>query len=286
MKRFRSSLFTSSSILLLALAGCSDDSGKNPGDRDGGAQPDKLAPDTVYEPADDPAVPFALVELFTSEGCNSCPSAEQNVSSLMTQTAAGKLRAFFVAWHVDYWNYLGWTDPFSSKAHSDRQTDYARAMGSSTRYTPQMIVNGTAVVRPASSNTYASDAIRAALQQSTSVSVTIWITAGAASGNELKVAFKTKNAPAGSELYVVFVERGIVITPTAGENRGRTLTHDSTVRAYAKASAAARGTVTIAVPTSLPAVKRENTSLIAFVQDPGNKMKIVGATGIDLKQSK
>ena len=87
---------------------------------------------------------FALVELFTSEGCSSCPSADQNLMRLVDEASKKKLPVYALSFHVDYWNRLGWTDPYSSKAFTDRQRTYAQVMKSDRVYTPQMIVNGKA----------------------------------------------------------------------------------------------------------------------------------------------
>ncbi|MEL7087271.1 MAG: DUF1223 domain-containing protein, partial [Planctomycetota bacterium] len=87
--------------------------------------------------------PFAVVELFTSEGCSSCPPAEAVLNRLDRDARQGHQRIFTLAFHVDYWNRLGWTDPFSDRAYSDRQRDYAVTLRERSIYTPQMVVNGT-----------------------------------------------------------------------------------------------------------------------------------------------
>src|SRR5580704_11614543 len=93
--------------------------------------------------ADDRRVPV-VVELFTSEGCSSCPPAEQLLSRMdRTQPFAG-VRVIALEEHVDYWNSLGWTDPFSSSQYRIRQNDYGRKFSAEGIYTPQMIVNGQA----------------------------------------------------------------------------------------------------------------------------------------------
>ncbi|HQZ13284.1 MAG TPA: DUF1223 domain-containing protein [Devosia sp.] len=81
--------------------------------------------------------PRAVVELFTSQGCSSCPKADA-----MLKDMAAKPDIIALAYHVDYWDYVGWSDTFGSKAHSDHQRDYAESWGSSRIFTPQMVVNG------------------------------------------------------------------------------------------------------------------------------------------------
>ena len=84
------------------------------------------------------AEPVAVLELFTSQGCSSCPPADEILGEL-----AKDKNFITLAYHVDYWNYIGWEDTFSQKAHSDLQRQYARAKGEKRIYTPQLIINGT-----------------------------------------------------------------------------------------------------------------------------------------------
>ena len=81
--------------------------------------------------------PRAVVELFTSQGCSSCPPADALLTSLAERNDVVAL-----AYHVDYWDYIGWQDTFGDKAYSDRQRDYAKSWGSSRIFTPQMVING------------------------------------------------------------------------------------------------------------------------------------------------
>src|SRR5271167_1475342 len=86
--------------------------------------------------------PCAVVELFTSEGCSSCPPADAALAEMAANARKSGAPVFALAFHVDYWNYLGWTDRFSDAAYTRRQSDYARAFNTDQVYTPQMIVNG------------------------------------------------------------------------------------------------------------------------------------------------
>lgn len=87
-----------------------------------------------------PAKGFAVVELFTSEGCSSCPPADQLIGNL--QQDNGGLPLYILAWHVDYWDHQGWKDRFSSSANSQRQQQYLNWLKLETLYTPQIVVNG------------------------------------------------------------------------------------------------------------------------------------------------
>ncbi|HEU4536787.1 MAG TPA: DUF1223 domain-containing protein, partial [Polyangiaceae bacterium] len=110
-----------------------------------GAPHGPTSPKGVPLPLDaKPAPPgaFALVELFTSEGCSSCPPADEALDELAVDAERRGLPVYALSFHVDYWNSLGWVDPFSTSAYTHRQEAYAGRAGSRGLYTPQMFVNG------------------------------------------------------------------------------------------------------------------------------------------------
>ena len=110
--------------------------------RAAGAPPGDDAEVGGFESQPGPGAPFAVVELFTSEGCSSCPPADAFLADLIETARESGQRVFGLAFHVDYWNYIGWTDPFSSSDWSDRQRRYAHALEARQIYTPQLVVNG------------------------------------------------------------------------------------------------------------------------------------------------
>ena len=86
---------------------------------------------------------FALVELFTSQGCSSCPAADKYLSELIEKAKKEGKTIFALSFHVDYWNYIGWRDPYSSKEFTDRQKTYFENTKTTSIYTPQVLVNGS-----------------------------------------------------------------------------------------------------------------------------------------------
>jgi hypothetical protein len=160
------------------------------------------------------AVP-RVVELYTSEGCSSCPPADRWLSGLKGQP--GVITAAF---HVDYWNGLGWPDRFSSPAFTDRQRQGIGVNGARYAYTPQIVVNGRDW-RQASLPAASADAARVRLAWQRSSSGDLKLTAEALPG-----------APSPLRLWWARVEDDHSSRVRAGENRGETLRHDSVVREY------------------------------------------------------
>lgn len=160
------------------------------------------------------AVP-RVVELYTSEGCSSCPPADRWLSGLKGQP--GVITAAF---HVDYWNGLGWPDRFSSPAFTDRQRQGIGVNGARYAYTPQIVVNGRDW-RQASLPAASADTARVRLAWQRSSSGDLKLTAEALPG-----------APSPLRLWWARVEDDHSSRVRAGENRGETLRHDSVVREY------------------------------------------------------
>jgi hypothetical protein len=200
----------------------------------------------------------AVVELFTSEGCSSCPSADAVLAEV---AEAHDPRVFPLAFHVDYWNSLGWTDRFSSPAWSDRQRQYAGAFGTNSVYTPQMIVGGVEQFT-GSDASRASTSIRHAFESHSATRIVI--TADSSGMRDLLVHFHTDSAPTGASVNVALVERNLVTHVESGENGGRTLLHDNVVRAFAtRRLTDADGTMILNLP---PEVDRTHAELFGYVQ--------------------
>jgi hypothetical protein len=227
-------------------------------------------------PATLPSEGFAVVELFTSEGCSSCPPADKLLSQMVTNARKNGSRIYPLAFHVDYWNHLGWTDRFSTAEFSRRQQDYSDALGTRQIYTPQMIVNGSVEF-------VGSDADRAAREISKALArpaaATVKITART-DKDHLHIEYSTTKAD-DMKLSFAVVERGLTSDVKRGENSGRQLQHDNVVRAFKQIAADASGKMDLDLPKSF---SLENATVIAFISDTSTGA-IRGATSTDLSRS-
>lgn len=229
---------------------------------------------------------FALVELFTSEGCSSCPPADALLGELASRGRTKGLSIYCLAFHVDYWNQLGWTDPFSAAEYSTRQKTYARVMRSPQIYTPQMIVNGTEEF-VGSDRLRAEHVIDAALSRSASVKLNLQAARERGDSQEpsptatvatTRVTYAVTGGPKNAVLHVAAVESGLASSVSRGENAGHVLRHENVVRAFSTVplEKGMAGTVTLTVPQGTVA---GHTSIIGYVQD-GSTMAILGAAAI------
>lgn len=220
-----------------------------------------------------------VIELFTSQGCSSCPAADRLLSELISEAETKDLPVYGLSLHVDYWNRLGWKDPYSDRTHTNRQYAYARKLKSSTVYTPQMVVNGiTEFV--GSNRARASNAIKNAL--STGQKTRITVTHVNQSGNRIKASYSIDEAYDNQILNIALVEKDISTEVKRGENRGRQLRHDNVVRAFEQKVRSNKGAVTLQIPQDLDLDK---SSLVLYVQDL-DSFEITGATRVALDQMK
>lgn len=215
---------------------------------------------------------FAVVELFTSEGCSSCPPADANLARIAGMAEQNETPVYVLSFHVDYWNHLGWRDPFSNADFSLRQRHYAKALGSGV-YTPQMVVNG-ATELTGSDESGADEAVEQALQRPAKASLGLSVTFDETK-RELALGYRVENGPSSGLLTLCVVQSSGDIDVRAGENSGRKLVHHNVVRAYETRLVSASGDgewKTVLGSEIDPGRAR----LIAFVQD-STSMGIVGA---------
>ncbi len=212
----------------------------------------------------------AVVELFTSQGCSSCPPADRLLSAIAAEpTLAGKVVP--LAYHVDYWDYIGWTDPFSSSNWSARQKQYAQAYNTNRIYTPQVVVNGTDEM-VGSEERKVRAAIAEALAKKPPVDLDLAVEKTTGGLRAQVTASHAAALPRDADVLVALVENGLVTKVGRGENGGRTLKNDAVVRrlekAFALAAAAGgRGTGAIELPIGESAPGRK-LGVAAFAQDP------------------
>jgi len=172
-----------------------------------------------------PTHTVALLELYTSEGCSSCPPADRVVSGLKNAAAAGMVVP--LSMHVDYWNYIGWTDRFSKAEFTQRQRSLADRVNSSVIYTPEMFLTGKEL------RGWRGD-LQGTIAETNKLPAraNIGIKLGAAEGGKLPVEISVKAAP-GAKLFMALYENGLSSQVKAGENNGVTLNHDFVVRGWA-----------------------------------------------------
>ncbi len=238
------------------------------------------------------AVPV-LVELFTSEGCSSCPPADEALTRLEQTQPVGGAQIIALGQHVDYWNRLGWTDPFSSAMFSQRQSDYARAFGKDGVYTPQMIVDGQKEF-PGGNMNLARRAIDEATKTSkASVELTRTDTAQAAKTDAVPLQVRVGNVPAISagdtaEVMLAITESNLRTDVPRGENAGRRLRHASVVRQLRPLGIfdPQQGKTFAAAPIINigKGVKREQLHAVIFVQERLSR-RVLGAAMIALTSS-
>jgi hypothetical protein len=169
-----------------------------------------------------------LVELFTSEGCSSCPAADALLASLLEEQPVSSADIIGLELHVDYWDRLGWKDPFSSRTFTERQEAYSRAFGGSEVFTPQMVVDGREHF-VGSDRGEATKAIAAAAGRQHLPLVVSARLAGAS----LRMTIDLPAAPRDGEpvdVYAALTENDLTSIVRRGENGGRTLKHAAVVR--------------------------------------------------------
>jgi hypothetical protein len=168
-----------------------------------------------------------LVELFTSEGCSSCPPADKLLGRLVNETPINGTDVIALGYHVDYWDRLGWKDRFSSAAYTERQNRYAAAWKSDQIYTPQTVVDG----RVALVGTDAAKIVQAIADARSRPRAQVTVSVG---GDAKRVVTLDVAPPAGvamaGDVFLVVAEDGLATDVKAGENANRRIEHSGVVR--------------------------------------------------------
>lgn len=207
-----------------------------------------------------------VVELFSSEGCSSCPRADEVLRGLDQDQPIREAQIIPLEFHVDYWNDLGWVDPFSKAEFSARQRGYAASHGTDSVFTPEAVVDG----RGSTVGSRAGDVIDAVHRAAAEKHLKIDLTPAPSGG--LSVALNETPDPK-TQLFLAVTEAGLTTRVEAGENRGRTLEHAPIVRALSKLGPAEAGTRVVEVPRV--EASSGKLSAVVFAQIEGGP--IVGA---------
>jgi len=218
-----------------------------------------------------------VVELFTSEGCSSCPPADALLVKLSQLQGPGVPQIIVLGEHVDYWNGIGWKDRFSSHEFTERQQEYAQHFGLASSYTPQMVIDGQKQLL-GNNASEVGHGIEAAAKSEKAAKITV----AKLSGNAYQVSVKTESGK--GKVYLAVTEDGLSSEVKGGENGGRTIHHAGVVRELRSIGSLSKGEFEKKVDVPLqrdwnPA----NMKLVVFLQQ-GNSGPIVGATSLRLNE--
>jgi len=211
---------------------------------------------------------FAVVELFTSEGCSSCPPADELLAQIQNEISGKDI--FLLAFHVDYWDHQSWKDQFgSAQFFTARQQEYSQWMKQNVLYTPQFVINGVSEFGGDDART-----LYSRISKALEVAPTDHFELSAnGMGNVLEVRYKTKTIKPNSKIQVALVQKTAVSEVARGENSGKLLHHVQIVRALESMPLDRNsGTFLIKKPVDFVAAEWE---IVGFLQD--NATGMIGA---------
>lgn len=216
---------------------------------------------------------FAVVELFTSEGCSSCPAADELLKEMTGILQNEGKQVIALSFHVTYWNRLGWVDPFSQEQFTERQRKYCQALDVPSTYTPQAVVNGEKEFvgsNPVAFREYAEVAIK----RKPAVVIEAELIK---EGEDLLVFYTLDKVPKNTVLNIALIERHVERHIQRGENKNRTLKHFNVVRKFETLEPHQKG---------MASIKPDNDelllpgSIVVYAQHK-NSLKILGAVQIN-----
>ncbi|MEP6900776.1 MAG: DUF1223 domain-containing protein [Actinomycetota bacterium] len=237
---------------------------------------DDQKPKTENQKAKQPV----LVELFTSEGCSSCPPADRVLAFLEKEQPSAQAEIITLALHVDYWDDGGWKDVYSSPLFTQRQEFYSQKFKLDSIYTPQMVVDGTQEFVGNDSGKAAKVINEAAKTQKGKVEI---------AKNEDKLTIKISDLPEheNTTVYLAIAENNLVSNVARGENSGKKLEHQSVVRELKAIGNLNAQQKSSEIETTLPMNsiwKQENLRIIVFAQENSSR-KILGVGRITLEKN-
>lgn len=214
---------------------------------------------------------FAVLELFTSEGCSSCPPADRLLPQLATENA----NVIPLSFHVDYWNHLGWTDPFSQAQFSARQREYGSKFRLESIYTPQLIINGEFEMVGSNRSTAETD-IKNVLKEKAPVE--IMFDEVKKENNRLSVTCTLVGNMDQTDVTAAVVQKHAEMKVKGGENSGAKLSHTNVVRSFLQKSAQQKMKFEIDIPRDLA---EDNMQLVVYTQERKH-LKITGVSVWDV----
>lgn len=223
------------------------------------------------EIANPPSKQAVLIELFTSEGWSSCPAADRALAFLQREQPAPQAEIITLAFHVDYWDYLGWKDEFSSALFSQRQELYAQRFKIGSIYTPQMVVDGKTEFGGNNSGKAVSAVMEAAKLKKAKIELGL-------NENLFKINISEISKTENATVFVAIAEDNLASNVKRGENSGKVLEHASVVRELKAVGSVNGSNTTFSAETNLEfqtGWKKENLKIIVFVQENVSR-KILG----------
>ena len=223
------------------------------------------------------AAGVAVVELFTSEGCSSCPPADRVLAELAARANAGALPVYTLSFHVDYWNSLGWRDRFSSSRYSERQGNYSAISARGGVYTPQIVVNGEQEC--VGSNAARIDSlVDTALEHQARTRIALEATRGA---HVIEVNYEVTGDTQARVLNLALVEPRADSQVERGENAGNHLTHVNVVRLFTTRALSAGTSGHWSAPAG-PEFDARPVGVVAYAERAAQR-DISGAAALELK---
>jgi hypothetical protein len=219
-----------------------------------------------------------LVELFTSEGCSSCPAADAALMQLAREQPLPNVLLIGLEEHVDYWNNLGWADPFSAPRFTQRQEEYLSAVGRGGMYTPQAVIDGR-IDALGSDRGAILDAAKEALGKPHG-RATVKLVKSDAHSMQVEASAAMLPETDGAVLWIALVEDGLTTEVPRGENAGRTLPHAAVVRAMVQVAQQEKGKDSMAGSATIPlgaGWKTAQLRPVAFVQDAASRHILAAA---------
>ena len=211
---------------------------------------------------------LALVELFTSQGCSSCPPADELLANLIKENNDNQ-QVIAISFHVDYWDRLGWKDPFSQRLFTQRQRNYVDKLDLRSAYTPQMVVNGKYEF-VGSDKSALQSALKKAKEDFSKVSVKNLM--AKESNDAISVSYEIDGKMDEDQVFLCLISPKEVTSIKRGENGGRTLTNTNVVLQMSEGFNISKGTYVFKISES----KKKDLAMVAFVCDK-NSMAVKAA---------